>query len=131
MEQPPQFGGEPGQPVPQVDPGDLKAAWKLFQDCGANGAVGTGVDLLRQICKPGADMAAIGYRAAMLNLLTRVAPERLEPWCKDGRLDDGVLRAAARVQLEWMGVGITRQGWPFDVEEFVRLCGEKPGSIND
>jgi hypothetical protein len=62
--------------------------------------------------------------------LTKLAPERLEPWGKDGRLDDAALRAAARVELEWMEVGTTGRGWPFDVEEFVRLCGEQPGSIN-
>ena len=128
QEQPPQFGGKAGEPVPRVNPDDLKAAWKLSQDCGAN--VATGADLLRQVRKPGADIAALGYRVAMLDLLTKLAPEKLEPWSKDGRLDDAALSAAARVQLEWMGVGITRQGWPFDVDEFVRLCGEQPGSIN-
>jgi hypothetical protein len=27
MDQPPLFGGEAGEPVPQVDPEDVKAAW--------------------------------------------------------------------------------------------------------
>ena len=32
MDQPPLFGGEAGEPVPQVDPEDVKAIWKLGKD---------------------------------------------------------------------------------------------------
>jgi hypothetical protein len=124
MDQPPHFG-EPGEPVPQVGPGDLKAIWVFFEDSPANAAVATGVELLRQVCKPGADIGALSYRAMMLSLLTRNAHEQLKPYSKDGRLDDGAIRAAARVQMEWMGVGIVRHDLPFDVNEFVRLCGEQ------
>ena len=88
-EQPPNFGGKPGELVPQVDPDDLKAAWKFLENSPAG--VATGEDLLRQLCKPGADVAAVGYRAGMLDLLTKVAPERLEPWSKEGRLGDRAL----------------------------------------
>ena len=30
--EPPFFGGEAGQPVPQVDPDDVKAVWAIYQD---------------------------------------------------------------------------------------------------
>jgi hypothetical protein len=42
-----------------------------------------------------------------------------------GAQDDAVFRAVAKVPAEWMGVGIVRQGPPFDVNEFLRLCGEE------
>ena len=32
MDQPPLFGGEAGEPVPQVDPEDVKAAWGVGGD---------------------------------------------------------------------------------------------------
>jgi hypothetical protein len=41
----------------------------------------------------------------------------------NGTLDDKVYNAAATVPMEWMGVGIVRQALPFDLEEFLRLCG--------
>jgi len=125
MEQPPHFGGNAGEPVSQVDPDDLKAIWTFMEDSPANAAFATGVGLLQRVCKPGADIEALSYRAMMLNVLTRHAGEQLAPWSEDGRLDDQVFRAAARIQMKWMGVGIVRQGLPFDVNEFVRLCGQQ------
>jgi hypothetical protein len=33
--------------------------------------------------------------------------------------DDRVIRAMARIRLEWMQMGFAYSGWPYDVEEFV------------
>jgi hypothetical protein len=43
-----------------------------------------------------------------------------EPWTKDGELTEPVFRAAAQVPMEWIGVGVVRQGLPFDLEDFMR-----------
>ncbi len=34
---PPRFGGQPGEPVPEVDPEDLKATWEFHQSWGTGG----------------------------------------------------------------------------------------------
>jgi len=125
--EPPSFSGNPGEHVPQVDPDDLKAIWELGREVErdhpeGNGAIGLG--LLKHACKPGADIEAVTYRGSMLGILDMVAQEQLAPWKKEGLLDDSVFHTAATIPLEWMGVGIVRQGLPFDVNEFFRRLRE-------
>jgi hypothetical protein len=80
---------------------------------------------MKQVCKPGADIEAVSYRASFTWLISRIAPEHLARFTREGQPDDAVFRAAAKVPAEWMGVGIVRQGPPFDLDEFLRLCGEE------
>jgi hypothetical protein len=51
-------------------------------------------------------------------------PLCLEPWTKEDQLDDVVFRAAAQIPMEWIGVGITRRGLPFDFDDFMRRVRE-------
>jgi len=119
---PPSFGGNLDEQVPRVDPDDLKTIWQFFKGSleRSEWPVATGADFLQGVCKPGADVEALSYRAMMLSLLIRHAQEQLAPWNRAGKLDDNVFRAAAEIQMQWIGVGITRRGLPFDVEDFVR-----------
>ncbi len=55
--------------------------------------------------------------------MTSFAAHQLEPWTKDGQLDDAIFRATAKARMEWMRVGIVRKGFPMDMGEFLRLCG--------
>lgn len=122
---PAQFGGKPGDPVPEVDADDLKALWQLQRETEARHKgkqVATGSELAKHYCKPGADIQAISYRTGMLSLLAFMAPDQIAPWKKDEQLDDALFRAAAKIPLLWMEVGVRTQGFPFDVEEFFRLC---------
>jgi hypothetical protein len=84
---------------------------------------------MKHSCKPGADIEAVGYRAALVWLITQIVPEGLARFTREGQPDDSVFRAAAKVSAEWMGVGIVRQGPPFDVNEFLRLCGEETETV--
>ena len=43
---------------------------------------------------------------------------------KDGQLDDAVFREAAQIPMEFIGAGVERQGWPFDVDELLRRIGD-------
>ena len=125
---PPRFGGEPGEPVPEVDPEDLKATWEFHQKVQAEHPgeqVGIGAGLAQSICKPGADIQSVGYRSSMIWIMTQIAPEQIAPFLNHGQPTEAVFRAAAKVRLEWMGVKIVRQGPPFDVNEFPSLCAEK------
>ncbi len=127
----PYFGGAAGEPVPQVDPEDIKAAWKVGRDIesrhsGGPGlhAYAIGVEVFKAACKPGANIPAVCYRGMMLGVLTRHAQEQLAPWVKEGKVDDAVFLAIADVPMEWMGVGMERKGLPFDAEDFIRRVRE-------
>ena len=134
MDQAEFFKGAPGEPVPQVDPEDVKVVWKLGLGRGmesghAGGQRAIGVEVCKAKCKPGADISAVCYRGMMLGLVTRHAQEQLAPWVNQGEvsqgeMDDAVFRAIAEVPMEWMGVGIMRHGPPFDFEDFMRRVRE-------
>ena len=127
---PPRFGGDPGEPIPQVDPEDLKALWRLQRDVEARHPgqqIAIDNELAQHYCKPGADMQAVSYRVSFLWLMSRFVPEQFAAFTKDGQPIDAAFRAAAKVPAEWMGVGVARQGPPFDVNEFTRLCAEDSG----
>ena len=123
---PPLFEGMPGEPVPQVDPEDLKTLWQKQQEIQARHPgklVATGVGYAQQICKAGADIQAVGYRVSLLWLLSQIAPTQFAAFLRDGQPIDAAFRAAAKVPAAWIGEGIAGQA-PFDLEEFLRLCSE-------
>jgi len=134
VQEPPRFGGKQGEPVPEVDPEDVKTVWQIGRDVEVNHpgkqvAVAVGVSIMKQACKPGADIEAVSYRASFAWLISRVAPEHLARFTREGQPDDTVFRAAAKVPAVWMGVGIVWQGPPFDLNEFLRLCGEETETV--
>lgn len=114
------FGGAPGTPVPQVDPEDVRAVWKLGQEVkkdhpGVN--VGIGVEIFERACKPGSNIPAVTYRAGMIAMFLRHAPELKEKV-------DAVFLAAATIPMEWIGVDVVRKGLPFDAEDFKHRVNE-------
>jgi hypothetical protein len=132
LQEPPSFGGKPGEPVPAVDLEDLKTVWQIGRDAQVNHPgkpVAVGVACFIRSCKPGADIEAVSYRAGLVWLMTQIAPEHLARFTREGQPDDTVFRAAAKVPAEWMGVGVVREGPPFDVNEFMRLCGEETETV--
>lgn len=129
---PPAFGGKPGEPVPEVDLEDLKTFWQIEKDVQSHSGPGVSVgrDLMEQACKPGVNIEAISYRAMTLWMMNQIAPEQLAQFMPEGQPNDSVFRAAAKIPLEWIGIGIVQQGPPFDVNEFMRLCGESSKTTN-
>jgi uncharacterized protein YecT (DUF1311 family) len=70
-----------------------------------------------------AQRAWLAFKDAHLWMMSYIAPE--DPrFTRDRQPDEAVFRAAAMVPALWMGVGVVREAPPFDVEEFLRLCGE-------
>jgi hypothetical protein len=118
------FGGKAGEAVPQVDPSDMKALWKLGEDSRKRhpeGGVAIGVNLMQALCKPGANVMAISYRASMIGILQHLAPEMMDPLIQDKL--DAVLAAASEIPMKWIG-GAVREGWPFDPDDFIRRVRE-------
>jgi hypothetical protein len=131
-QEPPRFGGKPGEPVPAVDPEDVKTVWQIGRDVQANHPgqnVAVGADLMKHACKPGANIDAVSYRSSLVWLVNQIAPEQLARFTREGQPDDAVFHAAAKVPAEWMGVGMVRESLPFDVNEFLRLCGEETETV--
>ncbi len=126
MEDTAPFGGKPGEPVPEVDPKDIKAVWKVYRDVAKKHPgeraeqVAVGSEFLERVCKPGANIWAVWYRNAMLHTLT--AWEELSPWIKNGELDDALFRAAATIPMKWAEVG-QRLDFP-DEQDFLRRVRE-------
>jgi hypothetical protein len=113
---------KPGEAVPKVEPVDLKAFWQAKQKLG-----GINADIAKKVCKPGADLGALDFRADMIWLINETEKERIAPWMKDGQPDDAVFRVAAKIPMNGMGVGTPHQSFPFDVDEFFRrLHNSKP-----
>ena len=123
--QAPRFGGEAGESVPEVDPDDLKAIWQIGEELQANhsSVKAVGVEVMKQACKPGANIEATWYRSSIIWMLTHVAQQQLTPWLRDGKVAGPVFRAMASIPMEWFGSEV-RQSLPFDVEEFLRRLNE-------
>jgi hypothetical protein len=123
--QAPRFGGEAGESVPEVDPDDLKAIWQIGEELQANHSTvkAVGVEVMKQACKPGANVEATCYRSSIIWMLTHVAQQQLAPWLRDGKVADPVFRVMASIPMEWVGSEV-KQGLPFDVEEFLRRLNE-------
>ena len=116
---PKEMFGKPGEPVPEVDPQDVKHAWEWTRDNPGKQS-GFGV-LLAVLDKIPDNPMAVGVRAAMLSLMQHFAAEQLATFTKDGQLDEVVFYAAAKVPMVWL-LDESRQGPPFDMEEFIRLA---------
>jgi hypothetical protein len=120
------FGfGRPGEPVPVVDPEDIKAAWEVGKGCRKShpqGNVAIGIAVFRHACKPGANVPAVTYRTGQIDILRLIQPDVMDPLLQSKL--EAVLRAAAEIPMEWMGVGMVRRGLPFDAEEFLRRVRE-------
>lgn len=121
----PQFGGEAGESVPEVDPDDLKAIWQISEELRAKhpGAKAVGVEVMKQVCKPGANIEATWYRSTAIWMLTHVAQQQLTPWLREGEVADLVFRTVASIPMQWLGSEV-RQGSPFDMGEFLRRLNE-------
>lgn len=120
---PSSFLGDPGEPVAEVDPEELKNFWLKTCEVQARFPGQTVSFSRKALGKFGPFDAAVWYRSSMILLLARGMPEQLSPWIKDGEPSDAVFRAMATIPMEWIGHE-ERQGLPFDIEEFFERLGE-------
>lgn len=112
--------GNPGEPVAEVDPDDLRMFWQEirgFLAINPDQSVGMTSVAMEAICKPGANVAALWYRSSMLWVLRRSAREQLAPWLKDEEISDAVFRTMATIPMGWIG-HTDREDFPFDIEKF-------------
>lgn len=111
-----------GEPIPAVDPEDVKRVWKLIPPWRP------GNDQ-QSACSPGADVSAVTLRTNMIDTLN--THELLTPWKHGEELDDAVFRVAATFPVH----GITYKSYkiagdelyPFDPNAFVRQLIDETG----
>jgi hypothetical protein len=119
--QPARFGGEPGTPVPQVDPEDLRKVFEYGREVAKERPkTASGVSIYEHMLgKPQDHVLAVCYRASMLGLITTCAKDvlPLPPVSQEA-----LFRAMATVEMEWMAAGVPHEGPPFDWEQFLQLC---------
>jgi len=90
--------------VPEVDPEDLKTVWRFFKPQIGGHAPRVGFErLLKRLCKPGADLQALRYRAWMMSLVAMIIQTQQLAPDEAGTLDMKVFTAMAKIPLEWMG----------------------------
>jgi hypothetical protein len=120
--QPPSISGKAGESVPKVSPDDIRAVFKLQKEV-AEGhpgqSVGIGASLYENCCSKGADIAAVWYRSAFLQMMVAQGKE-LAPWIDDGQPNDVLVRAIAEIPMKWIGRGVEHKGLPFDQDDFMR-----------
>jgi len=114
--------GNPGELVPTVGMGDLKSVWNIYKEIESRRPgkqVGVDISVIEHACSATADVRAVAYRCGMLQILERLPGDLLAPWKESGQLDDAVFSVAARIRMNWIGVGIPQSGLPFDVDSFL------------
>jgi hypothetical protein len=107
--------GKPGESVPVVDAADLKVMWDYSQEVlamhpGATGAA-VGAAAWKDMCRPGTDIRAAGYRFTILMMLRCV-------WV-GGEPSENAFKVAATIDLTWPPVGVVQQGSLFNLDRFV------------
>jgi len=125
--EPPNFGGDAGQPVLPVATDDLKTAFEIFlnqarRHPGGGSAISVGSFALRL-------QAWLRPRLSRLPRLdAAISPAAYQR--TDGPLDqrrpsrdERVFQEFAGFPMEWTGVGVPQETMPFDAEEFFRRLG--------
>lgn len=97
-----------GEPVPPVDPVELKTVW-------INGRA------VR------ADKKAVGFRKMMLRAMVIDPTNLITPWVRDGLPQDAVFRVMATIEMKWPDFEATMLTYPFDTEDFLRQLNEGTG----
>lgn len=119
------FDSTAGEPVPEVDPADIKAVLEIGLDMerrhpGGEYAIGRAV--YENAIKPGALFKAVLYRAAKVNTFRMFARSVMDPFLQQKL--EAVCVAAAQIPMKWTDTKIIRDEWAFDPDEFVRRVRE-------
>ena len=127
--QPSPFGGKAGEAVPEVDADDVKAVWRQYrelQDRHPGQHVAIGLEVLKSVCKDGANVEAVCYRQVQLDIVKILAEQNAIPQAsmdlltEGGEFKDSAFEAIAKIPMKWIGSG-QRQGFPFDMAQFIKL----------
>ncbi len=114
------FGESPEGLIPAVDPEDLRSVWKMQREVRARTPGGHALisaEFYKRACSPGANVGAVWFRASLVGMLEMFG--MLAPWIQEGVIADAVFQVAATFPMKGMAIGTPREGFPFDVHEFL------------
>jgi hypothetical protein len=92
--------------------------WAFMQDLKKRHPKGNediSTSVYQSVCSPGADIRAVSYRLSILGMVGHL----LEPVYSGGEFTEAAVKAAAKVEMTWLPVGVPQKGFPFDVIEFL------------
>lgn len=99
-------------PLPAVDPADVQAVWQLMHEANAAlgesydeaagtdasaRAVGIDTSIVARVCSRGAEVQAVFFRTALIDLMLRMG--LLNSWQQDAELGTAVYRVAATIPI--------------------------------
>jgi hypothetical protein len=112
----------PNNPIPIVDPADIKALWQQSKDLEAQPREPGSMLMINRkatACNPGADIASVVYRLGMLQLANTALGLNF-PVTQDGKPTDAVFKAFATIPMQ--GIPEGRSNTPrFDLFELVKM----------
>jgi len=114
--------GSSDDAVAAADPEDLKKVLRMQREVEASaGGQLTGIEIsaYQRVCPAVADVRAVWYRSAMLQLLAGPL-NLLSRRQREGEFDDAVFSVAATLSMKCMQIGVVQDELPLDVGEFVR-----------
>jgi hypothetical protein len=106
--------------IPPVNPADLRSVEAVQRDVRSRfpgKQVLMDNDAWKRACGPGADLFAMFYRIAFLEMLADRG--LLSPWLHNGELDDAVFKVFATFPVKRIQKG-GQEGFPFDIQELTK-----------
>ena len=86
--------------MPKVGTEDVKTVWQILNDGEArHPGYAIGLEILRHACRPEANVEAVSYRTMLLRMMSKIAPEQLARFMRDGQPDDSVFRLRPKFRL--------------------------------
>jgi len=98
--------------------------------------VAIGASVYKSVCSPNANIPAVNYRAAMLQMVRSFQQQEVgelpdvvqQPIVE---LPDAVFEVTATFPMRRMPAGVPQQGLPFDAEEFAKQIEQAGRKLNE
>jgi hypothetical protein len=116
--------------IPSVNPADLRSVCAVQRDVRSRfpgQQILMADDAWEHACSPGADLFAIWYRIAILEMVTEQG--LLSHWLHNGELEEAVFKVLATFPLKRIQKG-GQEGFPFDIQELTKQI-EKEASAEE
>jgi hypothetical protein len=116
--------------IPSVNPADLRSVEAVQRDVRSRfpgQQIIMDDDAWKRACSPEADLFAMFYRIAFLEMLADQG--LLSPWLHNGELDDAVFEVFAAFPIKRIPRG-GQEGFPFDIQELTKQI-EKEANTED
>lgn len=98
-----------GEVVPSVNASEVRSVWELFEKNRSRFPVqqfAVGLGAIQRVCSPDADVSAVVYRFAMLQVFDLLRVDALALWRGEGMYRDAIFKVAATIPLKGSGMRV-------------------------